>query len=256
MLRRSYHAEGLEIGQVTLRTSTMARSQSKTIAAPTWQRGFFIAALVLLLSFPHYSCGQEAATISADEATPAAGDTTADAGVVGDDVTDLGDVVGDAMADLTDLVENLDTQNDEDAAEVVDDVDGKSTESATPTEPSTEAEETAEDDSAGTTDDAADPDEVAQETDAASSDAGKTAAEAAAPVVQSGPFIDLLGESLLSLEMVDEGHAQVHQHYTNEALSGKKVVGLYFSADWLVNMTYFIFILVIFICWFELFTHF
>ncbi|KAL7464527.1 hypothetical protein ACHAXS_004863 [Conticribra weissflogii] len=32
--------------------------------------------------------------------------------------------------------------------------------------------------------------------------------------------------------MVDETHAQVHQHYTNEALSGKKVVGLYFSADW------------------------
>ncbi|KAL7448568.1 hypothetical protein ACHAWC_001449 [Mediolabrus comicus] len=32
--------------------------------------------------------------------------------------------------------------------------------------------------------------------------------------------------------MVDETHAQVHQHYTNEILSGKKVVGLYFSADW------------------------
>ncbi|KAL7555002.1 hypothetical protein ACHAWF_018579 [Thalassiosira exigua] len=32
--------------------------------------------------------------------------------------------------------------------------------------------------------------------------------------------------------MVDETHAQVHQHLTNEALGGKKVVGLYFSADW------------------------
>lgn len=49
---------------------------------------------------------------------------------------------------------------------------------------------------------------------------------------QSGPFIDLLGETLYSLEMVDESHAQLHQHYTNEALSGKKVIGLYFSADW------------------------
>ena len=50
--------------------------------------------------------------------------------------------------------------------------------------------------------------------------------------VQTGPFIDLLGESLLSLEMIDEKQAQLNAHYTNEALSGKKVVGLYFSADW------------------------
>ncbi|KAL3802243.1 hypothetical protein HJC23_001787 [Cyclotella cryptica] len=52
------------------------------------------------------------------------------------------------------------------------------------------------------------------------------------PPTQSGPFIDIFGEVLLSLEMVDETHAQVHQHFTNEALAGKKVVGLYFSADW------------------------
>ena len=50
--------------------------------------------------------------------------------------------------------------------------------------------------------------------------------------VQSGPFIDLLGETLISLKMVDESHAQLEPHYTNEALKGKKVVGLYFSADW------------------------
>lgn len=56
--------------------------------------------------------------------------------------------------------------------------------------------------------------------------------EAAAAPVQSGPFIDLFGDVLLSLEMVDESKAQVHQHYTNEILSGKKVIGLYFSADW------------------------
>ena len=52
------------------------------------------------------------------------------------------------------------------------------------------------------------------------------------PPSQTGPFVDLFGDVLLSLEMVDETHAQVHQHYTNEALAGKKVVGLYFSADW------------------------
>lgn len=50
--------------------------------------------------------------------------------------------------------------------------------------------------------------------------------------VQSGPFIDLLGETLLSLEMIDEQRAQLNTVYTNEALAGKKVIGLYFSADW------------------------
>lgn len=56
--------------------------------------------------------------------------------------------------------------------------------------------------------------------------------EAAAPPVQAGPLIDLLGPSLLSLEMVDETHAQYVQHTTSDALRGKKVIGLYFSADW------------------------
>lgn len=50
--------------------------------------------------------------------------------------------------------------------------------------------------------------------------------------VQSGPYIDLLGERLYSLEMIDDSKAQMHAHYTNEVLRGKKVVGLYFSADW------------------------
>lgn len=52
------------------------------------------------------------------------------------------------------------------------------------------------------------------------------------PPAQTGPFVDIFGDVLLSLEMVDETHAQVHQHFTNEALANKKVVGLYFSADW------------------------
>jgi len=50
--------------------------------------------------------------------------------------------------------------------------------------------------------------------------------------VQAGPFIDLFGENLLSLKMVDESHAQIETHLTNEALAGKKVIGVYFSADW------------------------
>ena len=85
---------------------------------------------------------------------------------------------------------------------------------ATADETTTTAESTAE----ATTDEQTQPQE-AQE-------------EATPPPAQTGPFIDLFGEVLLSLEMVDETHAQVHQHYTNEVLSGKKVVGLYFSADW------------------------
>jgi len=52
------------------------------------------------------------------------------------------------------------------------------------------------------------------------------------PPVQTGPLIDLLGPALLSLDMIDETHAQLKPHYTSDALRGKKVIGLYFSADW------------------------
>ena len=45
---------------------------------------------------------------------------------------------------------------------------------------------------------------------------------------QSGPLVDLFGHQLYSLEMVDETHAQLVPQYTNEALKGKKVIGLYF----------------------------
>lgn len=77
-------------------------------------------------------------------------------------------------------------------------------------------------------------------TDAPTDDSGEEKAEivkekempkAEAPV-QAGPFIDLFGANLLSLKMVDESHAQIETHLTNEALAGKKVIGVYFSADW------------------------
>jgi len=70
---------------------------------------------------------------------------------------------------------------------------------------------------------------VCQET-AAQSDASQETA--AIDPVQSGPLIDLFGTKLQSLEMLDQESAQVKEHYTNEALSRKKVIGLYFSADW------------------------
>lgn len=66
-------------------------------------------------------------------------------------------------------------------------------------------------------------------------EADETTAESAESVVepvQKGPFIDLFGPQLLSLEIIDETHAQFVANYTNEVLSGKKVVGIYFSADW------------------------
>mmetsp|Transcript_10982 Transcript_10982/g.31257 ORF Transcript_10982/g.31257 Transcript_10982/m.31257 type:complete len:274 (-) Transcript_10982:1058-1879(-) len=50
--------------------------------------------------------------------------------------------------------------------------------------------------------------------------------------VQSGPLVDLLGEQLYTLKMVDETNAMIIANYTNEILAGKKVIGLYFSADW------------------------
>ena len=50
--------------------------------------------------------------------------------------------------------------------------------------------------------------------------------------VQYGPFIDLFGPHLYTLELLDESRAKLSANYTNEVLAGKKVVGLYFSADW------------------------
>ena len=69
---------------------------------------------------------------------------------------------------------------------------------------------------------------MAQETAADTPAADTSSAEP----VQSGPLIDLLGPKLLSLEMIDETSAQFVENLTSEALAGKKVIGLYFSADW------------------------
>lgn len=49
---------------------------------------------------------------------------------------------------------------------------------------------------------------------------------------QTGPFVDLFGPQLYSLQMIDETQAQLVPQFTNEALKGKKVIGVYFSADW------------------------
>lgn len=80
---------------------------------------------------------------------------------------------------------------------------------------------------------------VCQETTSQSEEAQQTSSE---EPVQSGPLIDLLGPKLQSLEILDQQSAQVKEHYTNEALSGKKVIGLYFSADWYVQIYFSIFV--------------
>ena len=72
---------------------------------------------------------------------------------------------------------------------------------------------------------------TADESQPLSSDANEEQAVAEDPV-QSGPLVDLLGDQLYTLKMVDETNAVIIANYTNEILAGKKVIGLYFSADW------------------------
>lgn len=49
---------------------------------------------------------------------------------------------------------------------------------------------------------------------------------------QAGPLVDLFGPKLQMLQMVNETSAQLSEQYTTEALQGKNVIGIYFSADW------------------------
>lgn len=72
---------------------------------------------------------------------------------------------------------------------------------------------------------------TADETQPLSSEESQEQALAEDPV-QSGPLVDLLGDQLYTLKMVDETNAMIVANYTNEILAGKKVIGLYFSADW------------------------
>ena len=70
-----------------------------------------------------------------------------------------------------------------------------------------------------------------QQEDTSNTDQANTVQEEEEPV-QVGPFIDLLGTKLQSLKLIDEQSAELREEYTNDALRGKTVVGLYFSADW------------------------
>ena len=192
------------------------KKQNMTTTSPTRRRCVFVVSLLLLTSFPRYSCGQETATI-ADEAASAAAAAAAGDAVATESVIDLDDAT-ESVIDLDDAGGGTAAAGDDGTACVVaddDDVGGGETTpdgDAAAATTTTTTTEVADDDGPGT----------AQESQQAGS----------SPVVQSGPFVDLLGDLLLSLEMIDETKAQVHQHPTNVALDGKKVVGLYFSADW------------------------
>lgn len=160
------------------------------------RRNILLLSAVTLLTVLTLSCAPLLFAYAQETATTGA--------ITEEDVTDLDDV-GDAMADLMEDMldgdEIVTTIEDTTAAESCDDEAAAATAAATSEQVEQQATKT-------------------------------TTTEQQAPPTQSGPFIDLFGDVLLSLEMVDETHAQVHQHYTNEILSGKKVVGLYFSADW------------------------
>ena len=168
--------------------------------SPNRRRFVFVVSLLLLLaSSVRYSSGQDTAIIADDVA-----------GGLSDGTASTND---DGMGSVIDLdVGTIPAAADETACGVAEDLDF--VDESTPTAP-VDGDETSPSSSAD--------DDNATEESRATDDA---------LVVQSGPFVDLLGDLLLSLEMIDETKAQVHQHHTNVALDGKKVVGLYFSADW------------------------
>jgi hypothetical protein len=182
--------------------------------------------LLLLLLLAIASRAQEAATVgssvAADEAT-AGGSTTEKATI--DSKSSPQVVAGDEDLIISEEVPVSSGSGSTNESPVADVIDASS-----PSSTSSETAATA----ATAADDAIPPASQGDQSSSSSSSSTATSHqnETSAEPVQAGPFIDLLGPHLLSLEMVDPTHAQLVPHYTNEALRNKKVVGLYFSADW------------------------
>uniref|UniRef100_A0A7R9ZRT0 Thioredoxin domain-containing protein n=1 Tax=Craspedostauros australis TaxID=1486917 RepID=A0A7R9ZRT0_9STRA len=141
------------------------------------------------------------------------------------------------------VVEESATQGEEELIEedVVTSEEGETADDETVSDETGESEAAAEEevateaaaatDDGETTSDATEEAATQQQESEAAADAAADKKEKQLPV-QAGPLVDLLGPSLLSLEMIDETTAQFKQHLTSDALAGKKVIGLYFSADW------------------------
>jgi hypothetical protein len=196
--------------------------------APCHRCILLLVIVFITIIFSPPADGQEILIVSDEAETAAATDNDATA-LASDGMGDV-DMMEDAITQFT---ENSDARSTVIAKDVVDDdilIEDEATE--TTTDDDSEIHTNAADSTTKTesTKDDAKEDDVGVIDDA--SDSKQESQPEVTPVGQVGPYIDLLGDVLLSLEMVDETHAQVHQHYTNEALSGKKVVGLYFSADW------------------------
>jgi hypothetical protein len=174
-----------------------------------------IVSLILLVSFPQYSCCQEAIIAAVDD----------------DDISDLDDIVGSDSNAFSMMDNNIDAEfvaaaecditsniidevatpmTDINSSVVNDDKDEVNTPIAKITEEDNEVSSVEE---GATTTTKSEGDETSKETPGTDT--------ASAVIQQVGPFVDLLGDLLLSLEMIDETKAQVHQHHTNVALQGK-----------------------------------
>ena len=233
------------------------RTTSRSSIPFKWTRGILIGTAVLLaISVPNRQscCLAEDVVVTDDvDMTDAAAEDA-----LADFTTDL---AGDAMEAETMAVDDLDTKNNpDDAATAQDAFDSDADTAAATTDHETSAEaeldrilnmleeegvtfeegataaattaEAGDETAAGVKSDTNAAAQAYQEQIGLQQQQTEEQQQKQQAPVQSGPFVDLFGDVLLSLEMVDETHAQVHQHYTNEVLSGKKVVGLYFSADW------------------------
>ncbi|KAL3808897.1 hypothetical protein ACHAXA_008011 [Cyclostephanos tholiformis] len=167
--------------------------------SPTCRRCVFVVSLLLLTSFVRCSSGQETATI-VDEA--AAADVNA-AGGLSDAISNDG-----ATESVIDLDAGTTPAMDETACGMVDDVDvdDKSTDGEAATTTPVDGDETTPEFAAA--DDQSSAEGVMPSESSNESESTQDSQVNDALVVQSGPFVDLLGDLLLSLEMIDETKAQ------------------------------------------------
>jgi len=200
------------------------------------------ALLSLSLSFSTFGTVALASTVAAEPETVVAEEET-----IANETTETEDTDVEAEEEETETL--TESEADKIAEEIVEeivgdvneeeeviDLDEEKEESNTETAEETVTETTEEEEEKEVESDTAEEEQTKEEevVDSATTEEEKTEEEVGEEeqVKQTGPFIDLLGETLLSLEMIDDSHAQMRAHLTNDVLKGKKVIGLYFSADW------------------------
>jgi hypothetical protein len=184
-----------------------------------WKMRVARISLLVLLGFVAFSSAQE---VAEDTATTTSSSTTT---AEQSEELDLDALLQEELKADAPKTDNLDdSETVEQSSEKEEEVPLQTAgEGSTATTTTTDATETTAEEAETTEEEASAKKEVGHE---------EEKVETKATPMQSGPFIDLLGEQLYKLDMLDETHAQLRPLYTNEALKGKKVVGLYFSADW------------------------